>query len=66
MGSLTKVILEFEDAFWPAAQYVFGRISTDVSEAPTSIVNMWKTHGKRVLALLIGGDVGRANHYQRG
>ena len=60
MGALTKVILTFESPFWPLNQYVFGHLAPDIGETPTAIVNMWKTHGKPVLVMLVGGDQGRA------
>ncbi len=60
MGALTKVIVSFERPFWPPNQYVFGHMSSRVAEMPTAIVNMWKTHRKPVLVMLVGGDHGRA------
>ena len=59
MGSLTKVILSFDVAFWPTNQYVFGHLSPDIHRTPTSIVNLWKTHKKPILVMLIGGEQGR-------
>ena len=59
MGSLTKVILSFDVAFWPTNQYAFGHLSPDIHRTPTSIVNLWKTHKKPILVMLIGGEQGR-------
>lgn len=60
MGALTKVILTFARPFWPLNQYVFGHLSSDVAAMPTMVINMWKTHRKPVLVMLVGGDHGRA------
>jgi monoamine oxidase len=59
MGALTKVVLFFDAPFWPANQYVFGYLSPDIGHAPTSIINVWKTHQQPVLVMLIGGERGR-------
>jgi hypothetical protein len=59
MGSLTKVVLFFEAPFWPLNQYVFGYLSPDIGHAPTSIINVWKTHQQAALVMLIGGERGR-------
>jgi monoamine oxidase len=59
MGALTKVVLFFDAPFWPPHQYVFGYLSKDIGHAPTSIINVWKTHQKPVLVMLIGGERGR-------
>jgi monoamine oxidase len=59
MGALTKVVLFFDAPFWPHNQYVFGYLSADVGHAPTSIINVWKTHQIPVLVMLIGGERGR-------
>jgi monoamine oxidase len=60
MGALTKVILTFERPFWAHNQYVFGLLPSNIAEMPTAIINMWKTHRKPVLVMLVGGDHGRA------
>ena len=59
MGTLTKVILSFETVFWPPNQYVFGHMPGDIGETPAMIINLWKTHRKPVLAMLIGGEEGQ-------
>ena len=59
MGALTKVVLFFDSPFWPPNQYVFGYLSPDIGHAPTSIINVWKTHQQPVLVMLIGGERGR-------
>lgn len=59
MGALTKVVLRFDEVFWPASQYVFGLVASSGREAPTSIINAFKTHRVPVLVMLIGGQRGR-------
>jgi monoamine oxidase len=59
MGALTKVVLWFDSPFWPQNQYVFGHMARDIQDAPTSIINVWKTHRQPVLVMLIGGERGR-------
>jgi len=59
MGVLTKVVLLYDEPFWPHNQYVFGYAARDVREAPPLIVNLWKTNRQPALVLLIGGDQGR-------
>jgi hypothetical protein len=59
MGALTKIALAYDEPFWPPNQYVFGYLSPQADEHPTTVVNMWKSHGRPVLVLLIGGDKGR-------
>ena len=60
MGALTRVVLFYEKPFWPVNQYVFGHLSPDIGTTPTTILNVWKTHRLPVLAMLIGGERGRA------
>jgi monoamine oxidase len=57
MGTLTKVVLWFEQPFWPKTQYVFGSIAPAIDEEPTVITNLWKTHKLPALVLLMGGDL---------
>lgn len=59
MGALTKVVLWFDSPFWPLNQYVFGHMAKEIQDAPTSIINVWKTHHQPVLVMLIGGERGR-------
>lgn len=59
MGALTKVVLHFDAPFWPPNQYVFGHLSSEIQETPTSIINVWKTHRQPALVMLIGGERGR-------
>jgi len=54
-GNLTKVILHFDEVFWPENQYVFGYAPEDISHSPATIINLWKTHRIKALAILIGG-----------
>jgi monoamine oxidase len=58
-GALTKVILTYDKPFWPANQYVFGNASSNVEEEPTVVINVWKTHRRPVLVMLVGGQRGR-------
>jgi monoamine oxidase len=59
MGHLAKVIVHFDDAFWPPSQYVFGVVCGPPQGVPTVIVNMQKTHQLPSLVMLVGGDDGR-------
>ena len=59
MGTLAKVVLRFDEIFWPRDQYVFGYLCKPVDGHPTMLVNLWKTHGIRALALLMGGAAGQ-------
>ena len=60
VGSMTKIILQFDWPFWPQNQYVFANLPKDQAQGPTTILNMWKTHRKPVLVMLLGGSEGRA------
>lgn len=60
VGALTKVVVHYDDIFWPAGQYVFGNPATDVAHEPTTVVSMWKTHRRPILVMLVGGDAGRS------
>lgn len=66
MGTLAKVVLRFDEVFWPRDQYVFGYLCKPVEGQPTMLVNLWKTHGIKALVLLMGGAAGqrieRASH----
>ncbi|MFL5581472.1 MAG: FAD-dependent oxidoreductase [Gemmatimonadaceae bacterium] len=59
MGSLAKVVLRWEEPFWPTAQYAFGYMCREVEGYPTMLVNLWKTHHEPVLAVVAGGALGR-------
>jgi monoamine oxidase len=59
VGSMTKLILHFDWPFWPQNQYVFANMAKD-AEGPTTLLNLWKTHRKPVLVMLLGGEAGRA------
>jgi monoamine oxidase len=59
VGSLTKMFLTFEKPFWRENQYVFGNLPPSDQATPTTILNLWKTHRKPVLAMLFGGAPGR-------
>ena len=55
MGNLTKVVLHFDQPFWPRDQYAFGYQCRAVECSPTLILNLWKSHQRPALVLLIGG-----------
>lgn len=56
-GTLTKLVMWYDEPFWPRDQYVFGAVG---SAAPTLVVNLHFTHGTSCLVLLAGGDLGAA------
>jgi monoamine oxidase len=55
MGQAIKVVLRFEAPFWPKEQYVFGYLSADRDSHPTTVLNLWKSHRRPALVLLVGG-----------
>lgn len=59
MGALAKVVLHYDAPFWPKDQYVFGRHADDVASRPTVVVNLWKTHRRPSLVLMVGGSLAR-------
>jgi monoamine oxidase len=59
MGALAKVVLRFDEVFWPRDQYVFGYLVEPVNGQPTMLINLWKTHRIPALVLLAGGSLGR-------
>lgn len=59
-GHLAKVILEYDAPFWPEQQYVFGNLTGNVRDVPTTVVSLFKTHRRPALVILAGGDLGRA------
>ncbi len=60
VGFMTKLILHFDWPFWPPNQYVFGNLQAEQAQYPTTILNLWKTHRKPVLVMLLGGEAGQA------
>jgi monoamine oxidase len=60
VGSMTKLILHFDWPFWPQNQYVFASLTNGLAQAPTTLLNLWKTHRMPVLVMLLGGEPGRA------
>jgi monoamine oxidase len=60
MGNLVKIVLFFDEPFWPAQRYVFGYLPGGLDERPTAVVNLWKTHRLPALVMHVGGDHGRA------
>jgi len=59
MGNLAKVVLHFEQAFWPRDQYAFGYQCRPVECSPTLIINLWKTQQTPALMLMTGGALAR-------
>ncbi|MEU8900350.1 FAD-dependent oxidoreductase [Nocardia sp. NPDC048505] len=59
-GTLNKIALHYRTCFWPADQYVFGYLCRDTEQYPTVVINLWKSHGKPILVLLLGASLGRA------
>jgi monoamine oxidase/CRP-like cAMP-binding protein len=59
-GTLNKIALHYQERFWPADQYVFGYLCRDTDRYPTVVINMWKSHGKPILVMLLGASLGRA------
>ena len=51
---IDEVLTPDSSRFWPRDQYVFGYLCRPVDGHPTTIVNLWKTHGIRALVLLLG------------
>lgn len=58
-GSLAKLVLFFDEVFWPADQYVFGYLAEIGKHAPTQIVNLQKSNNIPALAFPIGGIQGK-------
>src|SRR4029078_10077624 len=58
VGSLCKIVLRYEEAFWPKNQYVFGYVSERGDEDTPEVVNLWKTHRIPALAVVVGGAFG--------
>jgi monoamine oxidase len=56
-GLLDKVILTFDEPFWPREQYVFGLASDRIDDYPTCAINMWKTHRLPKLVFIVGGQL---------
>ena len=59
VGVLAKLVLRFDDVWWPPDQYVIGVTSRAVSQTPTMIINAAATHHEPVLVVLAGGELGR-------
>jgi monoamine oxidase len=59
MGNLVKVVLHFEQPFWPRDQYVFAYQCRPVECSPTLVVNLWKTQQIPALVLMLGGTLSR-------
>ncbi|HTH05938.1 MAG TPA: FAD-dependent oxidoreductase, partial [Ilumatobacteraceae bacterium] len=59
VGVLAKLVLRFDEVWWPEDQYVVGIASSAVSQTPTMIINATATHREPVLVVLAGGELGR-------
>jgi monoamine oxidase len=59
MGALEKVVLQYDAPFWPTERYVFGLHGDGVDCRPTVVVNLWKTHRRPALVLIVGGSLAR-------
>ncbi|WP_191839739.1 FAD-dependent oxidoreductase [Catellatospora chokoriensis] len=58
-GTLNKIALHFPEPFWPQEQYAFGYLCRDTDRHPTVVISMWRSHGKPILVMLLGGSLGR-------
>lgn len=59
VGSMNKIVLWYPEPFWPKEQYAWGYVSRDCDDAPTTVVNLWKTHRLPALVMVLGGAMGR-------
>jgi monoamine oxidase len=59
MGNLAKVVLQFDQPFWPRDQYVFGYQCRPVECSPSLIINLWKSQQTPALVLMAGGALSR-------
>jgi monoamine oxidase len=59
MGNLAKVVLHFDEPFWPRDQYAFGYQCRPVECSPTLVINLWKTQQTPALVLMTGGALSR-------
>jgi monoamine oxidase len=59
MGNLAKVVLHFDQPFWPRDQYVFGYQCRPVECSPSLIINLWKSQQTPALVLMAGGALSR-------
>src|SRR5205085_9642216 len=59
MGALSKIVLHFDQPFWPRDQYAFGYLCRAIDGFPTMVINLWKTHGIPALVVHAGGSLGR-------
>jgi monoamine oxidase len=59
MGNLAKVILHFEQPFWPRDQYAFGYQCRPVECSPTLVIDRWRTQHVPALVLMTGGALSR-------
>ena len=59
MGAMTKVVLNYDEPFWPTERYVFGLHGDAVHCRPTVVINLWKTYRRASLVLLAGGTLAR-------
>ena len=59
MGNLAKVVVHFDQPFWPRDQYAFGYQCRPVECSPTLVINLWKTQQTPTLVLMTGGALSR-------
>lgn len=59
MGSLAKLLLFFDEPFWPRDRYVFGHVPEQGETLPADVVNLFASNGIACLVILVGGDLGR-------
>jgi hypothetical protein len=53
---MNKVVLRYDEPFWPKNQYAWGFVSDKADTQPATVVNLWKTHRQPALAMVVGGD----------
>ena len=58
-GTLNKIAVHYPERFWSEEQYVFGYLCRDTDRYPTVVINLWKSHGKPILVMLLGASLGR-------
>jgi monoamine oxidase len=59
VGILAKLVLRFDDVWWPEDQYVVGVASWAIGRTPPMIIKASATHHEPVLVVLAGGPLGR-------
>ena len=60
-GCLNKVVLVFDQVFWPKDQYTFAYMSDKAGEYPM-IINLMKSDGLPMLLFMVAGNcLGKIN-----